>query len=94
MLHLQVVRPIWTLGCPYPSDTLLVSTVNPGRMALVHYFDGDFGHLTAALKDGSLIDIGGPVACKEVEEAVRRALEQPRLPELPHLPAERPQRYA
>lgn len=89
MLYLRAVETLASLAGIVASDTLLVSTVNPGKMALIRYFEGDFATLVEAMKTGALEDIGGPVGCHEVEETVRRALDHPRSTE-----AAPQQRYA
>ena len=73
MLHLHALAPIVGLDVA-PADALLVSTVNPGKMARVTFFDGDFMALHQALEDGQLANVGQPLECQEVEDWVTRAL--------------------
>ena len=73
MLHLHALLPSLALGLA-SSDALLLSTLNPGRMARVTFFEGDYREIAQAIERGELANAGQPLACEEVEQWVARAL--------------------
>ena len=76
MLHLHAIASVPSLDLK-PADALLVSTSNPGKLALVRFLDGDFRLLADAIETGQLANAGQPLACEEVEQWVALALGDP-----------------
>lgn len=75
MLHLHAVSPVPGLGLEIAAaDALVVSTLHPGKMARVTFFEGDFMQVVKAMENGQLTNVGEPLTCAEVEDFVARAL--------------------